>query len=65
MILGRLFFVETTIFINRNISILKSKVTKSKVTKSKFTQYNLRLFTDTNSVICKNIVGAGAHDSPL
>ena len=27
-------------------------------------RYNLRSFTDTNSVICKIIVGAGAHDSP-
>ena len=28
-------------------------------------RYNLRQFTDTNIVICKMIVGAGAHDSPL
>ena len=28
-------------------------------------RYNRPLFADTNSVICKIIVGAGAHDSPL
>ena len=30
-----------------------------------FGRYNLLPFTDTNNVICKIIIEAGAHDSPL